>query len=128
VAYGKVEVFEEGSCEVDLFVQDSEGARVGDRELLQELRERVRVAVALPVHINIRDVFDASCTELTVTAFIGAPSSYLPGVVAPGAAAGGTLAGGTFACLCSATLTHAGRGGESEQQGPGGGMAVLPRQ
>ncbi|KAI3435844.1 hypothetical protein D9Q98_001902 [Chlorella vulgaris] len=70
VAYGKVEVFEEGSCEVDLFVQDSEGARVGDQELLQELRERVRVAVALPVHINIRDVFDASCTELTVTAFI----------------------------------------------------------
>ena len=31
MAYGKIEVmFEEGMCEVDLFVQDAEGARIND--------------------------------------------------------------------------------------------------
>ena len=30
VAYGKIEVYEEGVCEVDLFVQDQEGARITD--------------------------------------------------------------------------------------------------
>ena len=30
VAYGKIEVVAEGVCEVDLFVQDPEGARIAD--------------------------------------------------------------------------------------------------
>ena len=30
VAYGKVEVFEDGICEADLFVQDAELCRVSD--------------------------------------------------------------------------------------------------
>lgn len=30
VAYGKIEVFEGGTCEVDLFVQDQEGTRISD--------------------------------------------------------------------------------------------------
>ncbi len=30
MAYGKIEVFEEGVCEVDLFVQDQEGSRITD--------------------------------------------------------------------------------------------------
>jgi hypothetical protein len=30
VAYGKVEVFEDGICEVDLFVQDTEQCKVSD--------------------------------------------------------------------------------------------------
>jgi hypothetical protein len=35
VAYGKIEVmFEEGMCEVDLFVQDAEGARINDKCVL----------------------------------------------------------------------------------------------
>lgn len=70
VAYGKIEVYEDGMCEVDLFVQDAEGTRITDTELLQELVERVRMAVALPVRIDIKDAYDASCTELTITANI----------------------------------------------------------
>lgn len=31
VAYGKIEVFDDGVCEVDLFVQDNEGTRISDR-------------------------------------------------------------------------------------------------
>ena len=30
VAYGKIEVYEGGMCEVDLFVQDAEGTRITD--------------------------------------------------------------------------------------------------
>ena len=41
------------------------------RELLRELVDRVRTAVALPVRIDIKDSFDATCTELTITADIG---------------------------------------------------------
>lgn len=70
VAYGKIEVYEEGVCEVDLFVQDQEGARITDGDALDELVERVRNAVALPVRIELRDAYDAACTELTVTANI----------------------------------------------------------
>lgn len=70
VAYGRIEVFDDGQCEVDLFVQDAEGTRISDGELLSELTERVRTAVALPVRIDIKDSFDATCTELTVTANI----------------------------------------------------------
>lgn len=70
VAYGKIEVYEDGMCEVDLFVQDAEGTRISDGDLLQELVDRVRTAVALPVRIDIKDSFDATCTELTVTANI----------------------------------------------------------
>lgn len=68
VAYGKVEVFEDGICEADLFVQDAELCRVSDPDLLDELTERVRLAVALPIRIDIKDAFDSLCTELTVTA------------------------------------------------------------
>lgn len=70
VAYGKIEVFDDGICEVDLFVQDQEGARITDGDALEELVERVRTAVALPVRIELRDAYDAACTELTVTANI----------------------------------------------------------
>ncbi|PSC71312.1 ACT domain-containing ACR9-like [Micractinium conductrix] len=70
VAYGKIEVYEEGMCEVDLFVQDVEGTRISDSELLQELIDRVRTAVALPVLISLKDSFDATCTELTISANI----------------------------------------------------------
>lgn len=68
VAYGKVEVFEIGICEVDLFVQDVELRRISDVELLEELTERVKQAVALPIRIDIKDACDEMCTELTVTA------------------------------------------------------------
>ena len=37
-------------------------------DLLDELTERVRLAVALPIRIDIKDAFDSLCTELTVTA------------------------------------------------------------
>ncbi|KAL4458483.1 hypothetical protein ABPG75_013348 [Micractinium tetrahymenae] len=70
VAYGKIEVFDDGVCEVDLFVQDNEGTHISDSELLQELTDRVRTAVALPVRIDIKDCYDATATELTVTANI----------------------------------------------------------
>ena len=33
-------------------------------DLLDELQERVRLAVALPVRIDIRDAFDDLCTEV----------------------------------------------------------------
>lgn len=35
-------------------------------DALDELVERVRNAVALPVRIELRDAYDAACTELTV--------------------------------------------------------------
>lgn len=42
--------------------------RCARRDLLDELQERVRLAVALPVRIDIRDAFDSTSTELLVTA------------------------------------------------------------
>jgi hypothetical protein len=74
VAYGRVEVGPSGGCEVDLFVQDAEACRVADPEALAEVTRRVRLAVALPVKIDIRDACEACCTELTVTANIGGHS------------------------------------------------------
>lgn len=41
--------------------------RCARRDLLDELKERVRLAVALPVRIDIRDAFDGTSTELLVT-------------------------------------------------------------
>ena len=38
------------------------------REAQAELVERIRFAVALPVRISIKDVYDDTCTELLVTA------------------------------------------------------------
>ena len=70
MAYGRIEVCDDGLCEVDLFVQDAECCRIADPDLLEELTRRVRTAVALPVRIDIKDAFDATCTELTVTAAI----------------------------------------------------------
>lgn len=37
-------------------------------EIEAELIERVRAAVLLPVRIDIKDVYDETCTELRVTA------------------------------------------------------------
>lgn len=37
-------------------------------EIEAELVERVRAAVLLPVRIDIKDVYDETCTELRVTA------------------------------------------------------------
>lgn len=38
------------------------------RDALEEVKRRVELAVTLPVRITLRDVFDACCTELVVTA------------------------------------------------------------
>ena len=38
------------------------------RELQEELIERVRNAVLLPVRIAIKEIYDDTCTELLVTA------------------------------------------------------------
>ena len=148
MAYGKIEVYEDGMCEVDLFVQDAEGTRITDTcvgwprapagglaggegvggampagslpmlasclpthplvppcrplaapcrsELLQELVERVRMAVALPVRIDIKDAYDASCTELTITANIGGWGTW-----------GACTARGRHACAVSSPLAAA---------------------
>ncbi len=55
-------------------------------ELLQELTDRVQTAVALPVRIDIKDCYDATCTELTVTANIGGQAWLLRMLLWPGAA------------------------------------------
>ncbi len=39
-------------------------------DALEELVERVRTAVALPVRIELRDAYDAACTELTVRGWL----------------------------------------------------------
>lgn len=38
------------------------------REIEAELMERIRAAVLLPVRIDVKDVYDETCTELRVTA------------------------------------------------------------
>ena len=38
------------------------------RELLAELQGRVRRAIALPVRIAVKDVYDETCTELLISA------------------------------------------------------------
>ncbi|CAL8469360.1 g8901 [Coccomyxa elongata] len=47
------------------YVQDQ---RIKNSEIEAELIERVRAAVLLPVRIDIKDVYDETCTELRVTA------------------------------------------------------------
>ncbi|KAK9803674.1 hypothetical protein WJX72_010742 [[Myrmecia] bisecta] len=68
VAYGKITVREKGMCEVDLFIQEPDGTRINDMDLLDELVERIRGAVLLPVRISVKDVYDGTCTELLVSA------------------------------------------------------------
>ena len=45
------------------------------RDLLAELNQRVRRAVALPVRIAVKDIYDETCTELLISAPLdsGAP-------------------------------------------------------
>ena len=38
------------------------------RDLLAELNQRVRRAVALPVRIAVKDIYDETCTELLISA------------------------------------------------------------
>ncbi len=38
------------------------------REIEAELMERIKAAVLLPVRIDVKDVYDETCTELRVTA------------------------------------------------------------
>lgn len=69
-----------GVCSMDLFVQEADGTRVSDPDLQRELVELVRCALALPLRISIRDVFDATCTELLVTAYLDSGSRGRPRV------------------------------------------------
>eukprot|EP00891_Asterochloris_glomerata_P008160 jgi/Astpho2/8160/e_gw1.00120.231.1_t len=62
VAFGSINT-RARSCEADLFVQEP-----ACRDSQQELKDRIRQAVALPVRIAIKDVYDETCTELLVTA------------------------------------------------------------
>ena len=49
-------------------------------DLLAELNQRVRRAVALPVRIAVKDVYDETCTELLISAPLdsGAPHGAVP--------------------------------------------------
>ncbi|KAL6777150.1 hypothetical protein ACKKBF_B20360 [Auxenochlorella protothecoides x Auxenochlorella symbiontica] len=71
VAYGRLEVDEDGAglgVTIDIFIQDNDLCRINDPDALEEVKRRVELAVTLPVRITLRDVFDACCTELVVTA------------------------------------------------------------
>lgn len=70
VAYAKVNVRHAGLCEIDIFLQEVDGKRILDPELQEQLIETVRCAVALPLRVEIKDVFDQTSTELLVTAFL----------------------------------------------------------
>ncbi|CAK0784176.1 hypothetical protein CVIRNUC_007379 [Coccomyxa viridis] len=45
-----------------------EEQKLKNREIEAELMERIRAAVLLPVRIDVKDVYDETCTELRVTA------------------------------------------------------------
>ena len=69
VAFGRLDVDPStGDCTADLYVQDSEYGRVEDAELVDELTQRLREAVALPVRIAVHDVMQGTATEITVAA------------------------------------------------------------
>lgn len=96
-------------------------------ESLSELTERVRTAVALPVRIDIKDAFDASVTELTVTANIDSGGRGRPRVtfdVTQGLSAAGV---GIFMADGEAAWGVGGGGGGSVWAGNGvarGGVSV----
>ena len=48
------------------------------RELLQELNQRVRRAVTLPVRIAVKDVYDETCTELLISAPLDSGATASP--------------------------------------------------
>ena len=51
------------------------------RDLQEELIERIRLTVTLPVRIEIIDKFDATCTELLVTASLDSGGRGRPRVI-----------------------------------------------
>ena len=68
------------------------------RELQNELIERIRQTVTLPVRIDIIDKFDATCTELLVTASLDSGGRGRPRVIYDVTAALSRF-GERFSCL-----------------------------
>lgn len=81
VTYGRVAVDTTlGRCIVDLFVQDTDYNRIMDEDLLNELTERVRLAAALPVRIEVADADDGEAMEVTIAANVDAGGRGRPRV------------------------------------------------
>jgi hypothetical protein len=83
VSYGKITTAEDdGTCDLDVFLKDaSDGGPIKDTDLLSELSQRLRVAVAWPLCMCIRDVFDGAFTELSITCALDSGGRGRPRVI-----------------------------------------------
>lgn len=67
IAYGRIgpEGAEGGRTVIDLFLQQEfESRGICDQDLIDDLAETLRLAVAMPITVTIADVFDGACTQV----------------------------------------------------------------
>jgi glycine cleavage system regulatory protein len=81
VAYGRVHVDTcLNICDLELFVQDADGCRISDEDLVEELVHRIRDAAALPVVLQVGEAGDGKGIELLVAAAVDAGGRGRPRV------------------------------------------------
>lgn len=84
IAYGRIipDDLNPGRTCVDLFLQQEfENAAICDGDLLSDLADTLRFAIALPITITISDVFDGACTQLTLRASVDSGGRGRPRVI-----------------------------------------------
>eukprot|EP00854_Cymbomonas_tetramitiformis_P017731 gene17731-21123_t len=80
VTYGKIAV-RDGVCELDLFVQDSEGNQLEDAQREAEMCRRLKLAIDLPILLSLTTSKDKLTTDLSVVTQLDAGGRGRPRVL-----------------------------------------------
>lgn len=81
VAFARVDVDPSSSeCQADLFVQEAEGSRISDPDILTELTGILSKAAAFPFRIEVNDTMEGAATEVKVAAEVDAGGRGRPRV------------------------------------------------
>lgn len=133
VAYGRVQVDTcLNLCDLELFVQDADGCRISDEDLVEELVHRIRDAAALPVILQVGEADDGKGIELLVAATVDAGGRGRPRVtfdVTHGLTVAGLGVASADVFVCEAkdeSPVHEISGAQEGGGGGGGGAKELP--